>query len=403
MRKMINHPISIMTICLLLVITLLLNPPHRTESAHLETSSSVMEEVPASEAVHIDVAHHSDWKPAWLAAFQKLNNAWNKIYEENDEEDDNRTLADESITMDEAYSSLYAETITESLDKVLQRNEITYNEKTEIAGSLPSFMVEVTAYFLNIREQGHADSKILKTVKQGDQLTIVSELENGWLELESDGYINGNYVKRIEQAEEGALEQREMNKPVTIQSYTEAVSSATDQHPQQLSAKLKSEALPKIVKTVQKDKKANQPTSTVDQASGLTSEQIEKLFGDSALAGHGLGEAVLEMEVKYGVNAFFTVAVMKLESGHGKSKLAKQKNNLFGLNAIDGDGFNKGFSFKTKSDSVEKFAQLISKNYVGKGLDTIEKVAKKYCPTNSKWPSLVKSIMKSDYKKAILH
>ena len=90
---------------------------------------------------------------------------------------------------------------------------------------------------------------------------------------------------------------------------------------------------------------------------------------------------------------------MKLESGNGKSRLSQTKNNLFGLNATTGSENKKAFSFATKGDSVRKFGQLISKNYVGKGLTTIEKVAKKYCPANGRWSGHVKSIMKSDFRK----
>jgi beta-N-acetylglucosaminidase len=132
--------------------------------------------------------------------------------------------------------------------------------------------------------------------------------------------------------------------------------------------------------------------------SGLTEDHISTIFKGTALEDQGLEEVILEIEKTYSINAYFTIAVMKLESGNGESRLAKTKNNLFGLNAIDGN-MDEAFSFKTKGESIRKFGQLISKNYVGKGYTTIEKISKKYCPSNSEWPSLVASIMRSDYKK----
>jgi flagellum-specific peptidoglycan hydrolase FlgJ len=140
------------------------------------------------------------------------------------------------------------------------------------------------------------------------------------------------------------------------------------------------------------------PTSIVMTDSGLTEDHISTIFKGTALEDEGLEEVILEIEEMYGINAYFTIAVLKLESGNGESRLATTKNNLFGLNAIDGN-INEAFSFKTKGDSVRKFGQLISKSYVDKGYTTIEKVSKKYCPSNSEWPSLVASIMKSDYRK----
>jgi beta-N-acetylglucosaminidase len=150
---------------------------------------------------------------------------------------------------------------------------------------------------------------------------------------------------------------------------------------------------PATVKVVAK------PTSNVKSDSGLMEANIEEIFKGTSLAGFGLEKAILEIEEEYGINAYFTIAVMKLESGNGKSKIAKDKNNLFGLNAIDGDQYNKAFSFKTKGDSVQKFGQLISENYIDKGFTTIEKVSAKYCQANPEWSDVVMSIMKSDYSK----
>lgn len=144
------------------------------------------------------------------------------------------------------------------------------------------------------------------------------------------------------------------------------------------------------------------PTSTVKSDSGLFEVQIEEIFKGTSLAGYGLEKAILEVEEEYGINAFFTIAVMKLESAIGKSKIAMDKNNLFGLNAIDGDEYNQALSFNSKADSVRKFGQLISINYINKGYTTLEKVASKYCEANPKWPGLVKSIMEGDYRK-LLH
>jgi hypothetical protein len=143
------------------------------------------------------------------------------------------------------------------------------------------------------------------------------------------------------------------------------------------------------------------PTSTVKSDSGLNEAQIEEIFKGTSLAGYGLEKAVMEVEEEDGVNAFFTIAVMKLESANGKSKIAMDKNNMFGLNAIDGDEYNMALSFNTKGDSVRKFGQLLSINYVDKGFTTVEKVADKYCEANPEWPSLVKRIMEGDYRKLL--
>jgi beta-N-acetylglucosaminidase len=144
--------------------------------------------------------------------------------------------------------------------------------------------------------------------------------------------------------------------------------------------------------------RAPNPPHHPQPESGLTKESIEKILDGTELTGHGLETAILEIEQEFGINAYFTIAVMKLESGNGKSRLAKVKNNLFGLNATGGSN-EQAYAFETKADSVKRFGQLIAKHYVGKGLDTVGKVAKKYCPANPKWARLVENIMFSDHLK----
>ncbi len=231
-----------------------------------------------------------------------------------------------------------------------------------------------TAYYLNVREKASAKSVILRTVEKGTILTVLQKLENGWLQLENEGYVHGAYAEPVQ---------------------------PDNPAPQ---VKIKAAAVPETEVRANAfadraaDSRPDKPTSEVISDSGLTEEEISEIFEGTELLGHNLEEAVLKIEEEYGINAYFTIAVMKLESGNGKSRLARVKNNLFGLNATGGNN-EQAYSFDTKADSVHRFGKLIAEKYVGKGLTTIEKVARKYCPANAKWPSLVKSIMKSDHQK----
>jgi flagellum-specific peptidoglycan hydrolase FlgJ len=250
---------------------------------------------------------------------------------------------------------------------------------------------EVTAYFLNVRTKPSAKSSIIKVVEQGTTLKVTAVADNGWLELQDGGYIHGGYAKEVKEKGKVSI----LSLPAA--SNRQPTNAFNDSS---MERALQSESIDEeAVEEQGEEEELSKPTSIVKSDSGLTEEHISKIFEGTALSGHDLEQAILEIEEEYGINAYFTIAVMKLESGNGKSRLAKSKNNLFGLNAIDGDKYNKAFSFKTKGDSVRKFGQLLSKNYVGKGLTTIEKVARKYCPANSKWSGLVKNIMKSDYRK----
>jgi len=231
---------------------------------------------------------------------------------------------------------------------------------------------QVTASYLNVRANPYATSKKIDMKKKGTILQVVRKTQNGWLQLKDGGYVHGGYALHMPQIDPDRV-------------FPDVVKMT----------KRPARTIPKPKPVLTEPAK---PSSSIQSDSGLSEAHIAALFKGTALAGHELEEAVLEIEEQYGINAYFTIAVMKLESGNGKSRLAKTKNNLFGLNATGGSNKN-AFNFKSKGASVEKFGQLLSKNYVKKGYTTIEKVATKYCPVNPKWPILVKGIMKSDYKK----
>ncbi|MFC5405936.1 glucosaminidase domain-containing protein [Cohnella soli] len=238
----------------------------------------------------------------------------------------------------------------------------------------------VTAFYLNVRASANSSSEVLKVVKKGTKLEVDVEKSNEWLALKEGGFVHGGYAEPISPME-SAQPAMPMQQGAVAGAAQALVNSADSETAQA------------------RDDAPNRPTSKVESDSGLSEADIETIFEGTALAGHGLEQTVLEVEEKYGINALFTIAVMKLESGNGRSKLAKKKNNLFGLNAITGDAHNKAYAFETKGDSVRKFGQLLSASYVDKGYTTIEKIAGKYCPANSKWPGLVKSIMKKDFQK----
>lgn len=77
----------------------------------------------------------------------------------------------------------------------------------------------------------------------------------------------------------------------------------------------------------------------------------------------GLGEAICSAERDYGVNGLFLAAVAYHESERGCSWMAKNKNNLFGLNAIDG-AEHLSFTFDKPEESIEYVARLLSRDYL---------------------------------------
>jgi len=77
----------------------------------------------------------------------------------------------------------------------------------------------------------------------------------------------------------------------------------------------------------------------------------------------GIGQALIDAQNAYGVNAVLTLGVAINESGWGMSSIAHAKNNLFGIRAFDSSPGESADSFKTPGDSVIEFA----KNYISRG------------------------------------
>lgn len=117
----------------------------------------------------------------------------------------------------------------------------------------------------------------------------------------------------------------------------------------------------------------------------------------------GLGKVYKQAEEEYGVNAMFLIAVSALESNHGRSKIAQEKNNLFGFSSYDVNPSRYSAKYESKEDSILSVAKYLKDNYLNqqgkyyKG-KTIKDVNYYYC-TNSDWYQKVNEMMTViDYK-----
>lgn len=69
-------------------------------------------------------------------------------------------------------------------------------------------------------------------------------------------------------------------------------------------------------------------------------------------------------EAAYRVNGYFLAAVAVLESDFGRSRIAKEKNNLFGWGAFDEDPYGKAWAFKTVEEGVNTVAAYLARDYL---------------------------------------
>jgi len=121
----------------------------------------------------------------------------------------------------------------------------------------------------------------------------------------------------------------------------------------------------------------------VTQETNLSPNALEDVLSSSL---SGLGRALYDGEQDYGINSLFILAIINYESGYGTSNLAQTQNNLGGLK---GGGSYKSFS--SKAECIDYMYDLLSSNYIGNGLVTIEAIGEVYC--GGTWAEEIKGYM----------
>ena len=67
---------------------------------------------------------------------------------------------------------------------------------------------------------------------------------------------------------------------------------------------------------------------------------------------------------KYNINGIFIAAIGIHESGWGTSKIAADKNNLFGYGAYDSSPYESAYHFETYEEGIETLAKSMAKYYL---------------------------------------
>ena len=110
----------------------------------------------------------------------------------------------------------------------------------------------------------------------------------------------------------------------------------------------------------------------------------------------GIEGALVEAQDEYNVNAILILAIIRLESGNGRSNLARNNNNLGGIVAPSGS-VAVYRSFDSKGDCVMFMAKLLGEQYLTEGGRffngyTLVDINKRYSSTNT-WTAKVSDIM----------
>ena len=107
--------------------------------------------------------------------------------------------------------------------------------------------------------------------------------------------------------------------------------------------------------------------SNLKSRTNYTAADINRLYSimgasDSKLAGKGATFKAAEQ--RYGVNALYLVAHSALESAWGRSKIAKDKNNFFGISAYDDNPYTSATKFDNVDSGILGAARWINSRYL---------------------------------------
>lgn len=115
-------------------------------------------------------------------------------------------------------------------------------------------------------------------------------------------------------------------------------------------------------------------------------------LASTAFAQVNIGELRPDIEdsaQRYGVDPALLEAILRHESGNGKSRAAREDNNLGGI--MKGKKLKK---FGTPAECVDNVALILAK-YRERGLVSIDQIARRYAPYHKhEWTSAVKHFKK---------
>ena len=223
-------------------------------------------------------------------------------------------------------------TITKSsANKIIEIGGANYtsNYKVKVGDN-----IYVTSDMLVIWSEPSEESRKITTLKQDDEIKVLEITPNwykisyqntiGWVKSECTIYINQNANKNQENI--------------------------------QTESKTKQQLLSKLSFNMQ-----------LNKPSGLTLEQFKKILSDNKDKNkifENNAEYFYYIEKQYNINGIFVAAVGIHESSWGTSKIALQKNNLFGYGAYDSNPYNGAYEFTNYSESIDLIARVFVKYYL---------------------------------------
>lgn len=239
-----------------------------------------------------------------------------------------KTYQNDELIAEEQVSSKVTKA---SVNKIVEIGTANYtsNYKVKVGDKL-----FVTSDRLSVMVEPNEQAQKIATLSKGMELKLLS-IEGEWYKISSAstvGYVKAESTTYID------ANKKEEN----------ANTTTTTKSKGQLTAKLDF-------------------NMALNQPSGLSLEQFKKILSDSKDTNKIFGnnaEYFYYIEKQYNINGVFVAAVGIHESAWGTSKIAREKNNLFGYGAYDSNPYNGAYGFSDYSESIDLIARVFVKYYI---------------------------------------
>lgn len=267
-----------------------------------------------------------------------------------------------------------------SIDKVIEigTGKGTNNFELKVGNE-----VYTTASVVAVMEEANTDSEKIINLNKGTKVKVLKILDNRFSYITSDeaqGYVLSECLSNINP---NAIEDSFLN----YNKYTKA------------------ELLAKLNFNMELNKPSGFSLTQFREVLQYNPSDKNNIFTNNA-------DYFYYAEQEYGINGIFLASIAIHESAWGTSKIATDKNNLFGYMAYDDSAYLSAKNFGTYSEGIDLLARVLIKYYLnpsgamiysgniaeGKYYSgkTVSAVNKRYA-SDSSWASKVYKIMQNLY------
>lgn len=128
--------------------------------------------------------------------------------------------------------------------------------------------------------------------------------------------------------------------------------------------------------------------SSIIGGPSLSGDYINKVLASANSPAQGTGQALHDLSAQYNIDDAYALAVFMHESSYGKYGAANEDHALGNIVCAGYPTCNGRFrAYPTWADGYADFYQLLTKEYIPRGLTTVESITPVYAPASENDPT----------------